>query len=918
MILRLLSSFGRLAGLSAFALFFAGELAAQSPASVTGRVVDESGAPIAGAQVVVRDELTGLEVGALTQADGRYAVGGLRAGATYTIEVQVIGFGTGRQAGVTLGAGESRTIDFTLGNQAVALDAIEVFAERAIERRTPVAYTDIQQTQIQRQLGSRDIPMVLTTTPSVYATQQGGGAGDARVNVRGFNQRNVAIMINGVPVNDMENGWVYWSNWDGVGDATQSIQVQRGLSAVNLATPSIGGTMNVVTEAAAMEPGISLKQEFGSDGFLKTTLHAATGLIGDKFALSALGVRKIGDGYYDGTWVDAWAYHLAASYIINDANRLEFFALGAPQRHGQNQYKQNAAAYSHELARELGYSDEALAAIPEAGRRWNENVSPVSCSYDGRQAVGDDTFERHDCGFLNERENFYHKPQVNLNWYSQLTDRLFLSTVAYYSGGQGGGTGTAGDMVWDYSGPSRVVDYDATIAMNRGTTDAEGNPKPAGASVGVLRNSRNNQWTVGAISKLRIDVSEPVTVQVGLDWRTAEIEHYYEVRDLLGGDYFPASGDNEFWPAGGVELRHGDKFNYFNTNTVDWFGGFVQGEYATGRFTAYGMGGLSTIKYSYTDHFRRAAPGSDEEYFVETDNIWGYQIKGGGLYNVNDQVGVFANAGYVSKVPIFDGVINDGSGVMNPDPKNETFISFEVGANFRSSDGRLNGKLNVYRTTWNDRTVTRLVTDDAGNGGLVNLLGLDALHQGIELELAYQPMDLLRFDAAASLGDWRYTDDVSGTYAPESDPSDITEYNFYVKDLKVGDAPQTQFAYSVSVFPIDGLYVQAVGKTFANHYAEFNPADRTDPADRAQSWKVPGYTIFDLHVGYDLPLRSSPVRARLFANVFNALDELYVQDALDNSSFNAFTDNGVNHSADDAEVYIGMPRTINVGISLQY
>ena len=48
-------------------------------------------------------------------------------------------------------------------------------------------------------LGSQDIPMSLNMTPSVYATGQGGGAGDARINVRGFNQRNVAVMINGVP-----------------------------------------------------------------------------------------------------------------------------------------------------------------------------------------------------------------------------------------------------------------------------------------------------------------------------------------------------------------------------------------------------------------------------------------------------------------------------------------------------------------------------------------------------------------------------------------------------------------------------------------------------------------------------------------------------------------------------------------------
>ena len=84
--------------------------------------------------------------------------------------------------------------------------------------KTPVAYTTVSKEEMEIRLGSQDIPMSLNMTPSVYDTGQGGGAGDARINVRGFNQRNVAVMINGVPQNDMENGWVYWSNWDGVGD----------------------------------------------------------------------------------------------------------------------------------------------------------------------------------------------------------------------------------------------------------------------------------------------------------------------------------------------------------------------------------------------------------------------------------------------------------------------------------------------------------------------------------------------------------------------------------------------------------------------------------------------------------------------------------------------------------------------------
>jgi outer membrane cobalamin receptor len=161
------------------------------------------------------------------------------------------------------------------------MSALEVLASRAGEK-TPVAHTTVEKADMEFRLGSQDLPMALNLTPSVYATQQGGGAGDARINVRGFNQRNIAVMINGVPQNDMENGWVYWSNWDGVADASHSIQMQRGLSAVNLAAPSIGGTMNIITDPTAHSKGGRYKQEVGAGGFLKSTLNYNSGLIGDK------------------------------------------------------------------------------------------------------------------------------------------------------------------------------------------------------------------------------------------------------------------------------------------------------------------------------------------------------------------------------------------------------------------------------------------------------------------------------------------------------------------------------------------------------------------------------------------------------------------------------------------------------------
>ena len=349
--------------------------------SIVGTITDVDSKPLEGANIVIE----GTDLGGISISDGTFSIK-VDSG-QYNVVASFIGYKSFTQ--LVDVKDDAVSVDFSLEIDAVVLSDIEVLASRADEN-TPVAYTNVGKEELEFRLGSQDVPMALSTTPSVYATQQGGGAGDARINVRGFNQRNVAVMINGVPQNDMENGWVYWSNWDGVADAAQSIQMQRGLSAVNLATPSIGGTINIITDPASYEKGGKVKQEAGDGGFLKSTINYNTGLINDKLALSGTIVRKTGDGIIDGTWTDAWAYYFGSSYQLNEDNRFELYAIGAPQRHGQNLYKQNIATYSQELAGSIdGYDTESYAEgnkfETEAGRLFNQNWAPVSSDYKGQQ-----------------------------------------------------------------------------------------------------------------------------------------------------------------------------------------------------------------------------------------------------------------------------------------------------------------------------------------------------------------------------------------------------------------------------------------------------------------------------------------------------------------------------------------------------
>jgi len=874
--------------------------------TVTGKIKDDmTGEPLIGASVV----LDGTTTGATTDMDGVFTLD-LPSG-TQKIVISYVGY-ENVVMDVDVANGETTSLGkIILEGKAIGMAGLEIIADRAKERETPVAISNVSKQQLQENLGSRDLPMVMNNTPSVYATPQGGGAGDARINVRGFDQRNVAIMINGVPVNDMENGWVYWSNWDGVADATSSIQMQRGLSAINLATPSVGGTMNILTDPAAHKAGGSAKFEVGSGGFLKGTFSGHSGLINEKFAVSASVVHKRGNGIVDATWTNAWAYYLGAAYNVNKNHRLELYAVGATQRHGQNLYKQNVAMYSHDYAKEIGADDSLLIVFDESpnGRLYNENWNYVSESYTGQQSWNNNGGkDRYKSDIINERENYYHKPLANLNWYAQWSEKLTQFTTVYYSGGTGGGSGTAGSIKYDYdSEPTRIADWDATIANNQ-------DPANEG-SYGILRNSANNQWTIGAISKIKIDFSERFKMQVGVDWRTAQIEHYREVRDLLGAPYFIDNSD-EF--ASTNQKGLGDKIYYFNTNTVDWLGGFVQAEYKTEKFSIYGTGGYSGVKYGYTNHFAKDESGN--EITSKADWIGSYQIKGGGVYNFTETFSAFANLGFISKVPIFDNVINDGTGQLNENPLNERFNSYEAGLIFNTIDDKLKVKANFYYTNWLDRTLTRYVQVTPDQDGYAFISNLDQRHTGFELEFNYRPVRVVGVGGIASFANWVYLNDVNATIQTYDEGSmDYVEIpvDLYVKDLKVGDAPQTQFAAWVDIFPVDGLKVQIIFRHNANHYAQFEPTSRTDETDREQVWKTPSYSVLDAHINYTLPLKGK-LGIDLFAHFFNLTDAMYIQDAVDNSSYNGFYgyDNRFSHTVNSAEVYLGLPFNFNAGVKV--
>jgi iron complex outermembrane recepter protein len=833
-------------------------LSVAGQSTITGTIVDASQqAPLPGATIVEK----GTSNGVSTDFDGNFTLN--TKNSSGEIEVSYVGF-------------VSTTISFSgsldLGSVALeasefGLEEVQIIASVAVDRKTPVAVSTIKASAIELKLGTQEFPEILKSTPGVYATKAGGGYGDGRINLRGFSSENVAVMINGIPVNDMENGRVYWSNWAGLGDVTSSLQVQRGLGASKVAVPSIGGTINVITKTTDVEMGGKVFTSIANDGYEKLGLLYSTGVMDNGLAATISAARTTGNGYVDGTEFSGVSYFLNLSKEINDAHKLSFSVFGAKQRHGQRQNRQLIQTFRNS----------------ERGRKFNSDWG-----YKNGQVT-------------HQEDNFYNKPQMSLNHYWTISDKTSLSTVAYASYGTGGGGGTAGTNKFSFNANGQSDYRDGLYGpINFDKIVDENISSGANGSETILRASHNDHNWFGVLSTLKTDLTDDLVLLTGLDWRDYTGKHYQTVTDLLGGQYFY---DNSNKNNPNAALQVGDKRSYNNDGNVGWLGAFSQLEYDVNEnFNTFISLAVSNTSYQRVDYFRFLD--SDPLQTTDTYNFLGYSAKGGANYRINQKHNVFVNLGYFEKAPEFGAVfLNNNNLNLNKDAENQKITSFELGYGFRSA--KLSANVNLYSTTWRDRTETQSFRQPDDTIAYANILGVNAVHNGIELDFVYRATEKLRITGMASIGDWRWDSDVANVDIIDEDQNVVDTVNLFIKDLHVADAAQTTMALGVNykLTPKTRLVIDY--NYYADLYAQFDPSDRgTQGAPDA--WKMPNYSLFDTVVSHTFDF--GPFETTLTARMNNVFDTEYISDANDGSASTANT----------ALVYYGYGRTFSIGAKLNF
>jgi hypothetical protein len=779
----------------------------------------------------------------------------------------------------------------------------------AEDRVTPLAVSTITGEEIQKKIGTQDITMTLANTPSVYVAGQSGAFGDTRISVRGFDQTNTAFMLNGQPINGMEDGKMYWSNWSGMNDIANVVQIQRGLGASKLAISSVGGTVNFVMRSTTKSEGGFAYAGFANDNYLKTTFSYDTGEKDNGWSTSMLLTHWQGDGYAEGTFGQGQTYFLSLGYKMNDKHNFNFLMTGAPQWHDQNFTKSIATYLDH-------------------GRKYNNNYGYYGDRY------------------LTERRNFYHKPVFNLNWDYTIDEKSSLSTVLYASTGNGGGTGGRGNRIRTDEG---YIDYDAIYAYNNSTSGAGG---AYGAAEGgyVTRASMNMHNWFGLVTNYETELSDNLSFNVGADLRTYYGEHFRIVENFHGltswqenirlrdqnnnHDTYGTYGTYKYvvatesmganpWDATFTNFDEDQKIAYSNDERISYGGLFTQLEYTKDDFSAFFQGSVSQTMYQRWDHYQYAdqslIDGTSTQWTGEalpegiTDGVesesadnFGYNAKAGVGFGLGANGKAYVNAGYYSRAPYFDNIYLNFTNRINPNTSNETIIGLEAGYIYEVEN--FSARVDLYRTSWADRvTSSSYVSDDQLFYEVSE--GVSQLHQGVEITFMANPQPDVPYTLKGflSIGDWIYEGDAI-TRTQDEDQNVLDTETQDIDGGKVGDAAQFTAGLGIDVDLADRLSFDSDIRFYDELYANVGAVK--------ENLKLPNYHVVDMGLSYKMFVSEGTLDLRV--NVNNVFDNVYISEL--RSAIAAGDGTGVLYNGIDTanQGYFGLGRTWNVGLRYNF
>ena len=286
-------------------LFFTSIISAQTNV-IKGKITSFDGIPLPLANI----SLINSSIGAVADKNGNFT---LKLDTNYSgiIQFSFVGYKSKRISIADLSFVNNNFISL----EKLPFTSQTVLVEGSIGEKgiTPMAFAKVTQNDIEESYVHQDVPEYLSYLPSTtFYSESGNGIGYNYLSIRGFDQRRIAISVNGIPQNDPEDNNVYWHDMPNILSSVGIIQVQRGAGAGVIGYPAIGGSINIITSNFSDKPRTVLGSDFGSFNTRKYSATFGSGLIDEKYSIYVNLSKTLSDGYRNLSWVNLNSFYFSA------------------------------------------------------------------------------------------------------------------------------------------------------------------------------------------------------------------------------------------------------------------------------------------------------------------------------------------------------------------------------------------------------------------------------------------------------------------------------------------------------------------------------------------------------------------------------------------------------------------------------
>ncbi len=570
----------------------------------------------------------------------------------------------------------------------VHVQEVQITATRATDK-TPIAHTNLDRKTIEKNNFGRDIPFLLEMTPGAIATSDAGaGVGYTYFRLRGTDASRINVTANGVPMNDGESHSLYWVNTPDLISSMNSIQIQRGVGTSTNGAGAFGGSINMTTAAASIEPFAEISGSYGSYCTHRESVAFGSGLMGGHWTVDGRLSNLGSDGYIQRASSDMYSYFGQIGYF-NRNTAIKLLSFGGQQ------------AVYHAWD---GIEIDQL----RADRRYNPCGEILN---DKGELVG----------FYDDQKDHYKQFNNQLIITQRLNNRWNLNLTAHYTRGDG--------YYNQYKNDQDIDEYDLRNYLASQGID------PIPETSNLIREKHMVNDFGGAIATFKYR-SDRLDFSLGGAWNLYDGYHYGRVSYLKALD----NSDDYL-----NTIPNSDHIYYRNSTDKTDMNVFARAEWSVSPAVNL----YADLQYRRIHH---RIEGINDKYDAEAkamqpidvDRIYDFfNPKAGLYYTIDSRNGLYASVGVAHKEPTRNNFTDAKPG---ENPRAERLVDFEAGYSFAGE--RYDFGVNLYYMKYKDQLVLTGEINSLGEALATNVP--DSYRRGIELMAGIRLTPNLRWDINAT------------------------------------------------------------------------------------------------------------------------------------------------------------------------